>query len=110
MSVSTPTSYALEAAMEQWTDMRVMHVDDLYDLLLFHHYIQKEFSQNGLDYWGHQFRRKEGMWLLTVKVSQGKTPLVVFLSSATTTGCIRLFVRQLEEERLRWVRDRYAWF
>ncbi|MGB7033874.1 MAG: hypothetical protein WBF29_20740 [Syntrophobacteria bacterium] len=109
MSVDSQVTQELEAAMEQWTDMRVMHVDDLYDLLLFHSYGQKVLSQNGLTLMGHQVRRKNGQWLLTVKVTQNDTPLIAYITSGTPTGCIRLFVTQLETDRLRWSQDRYPW-
>lgn len=109
MSLTTDYRYEIEAATEQWTDMRLLHVDDLDDLLFFWLYVPKVLSQFGMRLGGHQLRRKDGSYLLTVKVHQGDVPLVAFLTAPTTTGCMRLFVHQLENERVKWVRDKYPW-
>lgn len=107
MSLSTQAEYEVAAALEQWTDQRVIHADDLETLLLWWLYVPNELSQFGFKLRGFTFRQREGMWLLTVKVEESGAPLVVFLTSATTTGCIRLFVSQLAGDRLSWVRDKF---
>lgn len=109
MSIDEKYLDEVAAAMEQWTDMRVLHVDDLEDLVLFWCYVPKALSQLGIRFKGYQLRQRDGQYLLMVKGSQNDTPLVVFLTSATTTGCVRLFVSQLEGDRLNWVRDKYPW-
>jgi hypothetical protein len=99
----------IQACTEQWTDNRVIHIDDLEDLLTFWIYLPRLLSQSGLRYKGYQLRQRDGSWLLVVKATQGDTPLVVFLTSATPTGCVRLMVSQIEDDRLKWVRDKYPW-
>lgn len=109
MSIDAQVLDEVAAAMEQWTDMRVMHVDDLEDLLLFWCYVPKVLSQSGMRFLGYQLRQRDGQYLLMVKATDRGTPLVAFLTSATTTGCVRLFISQLEGDRLTWNKDKYPW-
>lgn len=109
MSAATDCIYEIEAATEQWTDHRVIHVEDLEDLLYFWSYVPKVCSQLGLQFKGFQLRHKRDLWLLTVKVMESGTPLIVFLSAATTMGCVRLFVSQLQDDRVNWRKDKYPW-
>ena len=109
MNIVESCTYEIQAAMEQWTDHRVIHGDDLEDLLTFWIYLPRILSQLGMRYRGYQLRQRDGTWLLVAKATQGDVPLVVFLSSATPTGCVRLFVTQLIEDRLNWTKDKYPW-
>jgi hypothetical protein len=95
--------------MEQWTDSRVIGSIDLENLLLFMLYVPKVLSQNNYRYNGHVVRQKNGQTLLTVKVHEGETPLVVFITSDTPTGCMVRFWDLFEHDRLTWVKDRYPW-
>lgn len=109
MEIPTEYTYEIDAAMEQWTDQRVIHSDDLADLLLFHLYIPKVTSQLGTKILGYTCRQKNGQTLMAVKAREGDTPLVVFVTAASTIGCMSRFVVLLEEDRLTWVRDKYPW-
>lgn len=109
MSIPQESIYAVQAAMEQWSDQRVILADDLEDLLLFWRYVPNALSQLGMRLLGFQLRQRDGQYLLTVKVAQGSTPLVTFLTAASTMGCVRLFVSQLDDDRLSWHRDKYPW-
>lgn len=109
MEIATKFLYPVQAAMEQWTDGRVIDAADLESLLLFMLYVPKVLSQFGIKYGGHVARQKNGQTLLTVKAKEGDTPLVVFVTSDTTMGCMARFLDLLESDRLTWVRDRYPW-
>lgn len=101
--------YELAAAMEQWTDMRILHVDDLEDLLAFHLYLPKLLSQKGLRLQGFSCRQANGNTRLCLKVKEGDTPLVAFVTSATTIGSMGRLFNLLLHDRLTWNRDKYPW-
>lgn len=109
MNIPESCIYELEAAMEQWSDNRVIHVDDLEDLLLFLLYMPKVFSQSQMRFAGFSCRQKQGQWLLTVKATENSIPLVGFVTASTPTGCVTQFVRLLENDRLHWAKDKYPW-
>lgn len=95
--------------MEQWSDGRVITATDLEALLLFLFYVPKTLSQIGYRFGGFVARQKNGQTLLTVKVREGDIPLVAFLTSNNTTGCMCRFLDLMEQDRINWVRDRYPW-
>lgn len=107
MNIPENCLYPLEAAMEQWTDQRVITAPDLEGLILLHVYVQEVLSQNGLRFKGVSFRQKVDQWLLSVKAREGDTPLVVFVTANTTTSCVSRFWNLFEDDRLGWVRDKY---
>lgn len=109
MSIDTQVLDLIMAACEQWDDNRVMHGDDVVDLVLLFGYGQKVLSQNGLRYRGFQLRQRGDQWLMTVKVTEDGVPLVGFWTGATTTACVAMFVRHLSEDTIRWNRDKYPW-
>lgn len=95
--------------MEQWTDQRIIPVADLESLLLFLFYVPRVLSESGMRFLGFISRQKQGQTLLTVKAVEGDTPLVVFVTSNNTTGCMVRFLDLLEAGKLNWVRDRFPW-
>ena len=109
MNLQDIGGYELDEAMDNWTDNRVVHRDDVQDLLFFHLYIQKAMSQFGMRYRGHVCRQQSDGCLLTVKAMENSTPLVVFVTSGTTIGSMSKFVDLLLAERLSWRRDKYPW-
>ena len=109
MYLSEDLWYEVEAATEQWTDSRVVNQEDLEHLLFFWYYMPKAFSQNKMKFLGCVFRQKGDQWLMTVKAKENSTPLVVFVTSGTTTGCMRRFISLVEDDRVAWVRDKYPW-
>lgn len=109
MNIPTKIEDELAAAMEQWTDKRVIDDDDLEDLLLFVVYGPSVLSQSGYHLGGYTCRQKNDQWLLTVKVTESSIPLVVFITGQTPTACIRQFWRLWENDRLKWSKDRYPW-
>lgn len=95
--------------MEQWTDSRVIDAIDLENLLLFLLYVPRVLSQLGITFQGYVSRQKQGQTLMTVKAREKGTPLVVFVTSGSTIGCMVRFLDLMERDRLTWVRDRYPW-
>jgi hypothetical protein len=108
MDVPQNVDLELSAALEQWTDQRLIDADDLYDLLalMVHHHLV--FVNSGHSLTGFSFRQKADSWLLTVKVKESGTPLVVFVTADNPTGCVRRFFNLYCNDRLSWVRDKYA--
>lgn len=101
--------HPIQAALEQWDDERVISASSLEDLLLFDCSLPSILSQSKLTLCGVVCRQKQEQYLMTVKVRQGETPLVVFITAGSTTGCRSRFLRLWEEDRLTWVKDRYPW-
>lgn len=109
MELGTEMLQELEAATDQWTDQRIIHKDDLRDLLMLHIYGQKVFSELGMGLSGWVCRQRNGQTLLTVKVTEDQTPLVVFITSASPMGCVSKLFDLMEKDRLSYSRDRYPW-
>lgn len=84
-------------------------VSDVFDLLEWGFYGQDVLSQNGLGLCGWVFRQRLGSVLTTVKVLESGVPLVGFVSSATTIGCISKVLDLLAEDRMKWQKDKYPW-
>lgn len=109
MEIPTEYLYPVQAAMEQWTDGRVVGAVDLENLLLFLLYMPKTLSQFGTKVLGFSCRQKNGQTLLTVKAKEADLPLIVFVTSDTAIGCMVRFLDLMENDRLTWVKDRYPW-
>lgn len=109
MNILEEDIYAVQAAMEQWSDSRVISAGELESLLLFLFYVPKTLSQNGVHLLGYSFRHKDGRYLMTSKALEGQVPIVVFVTSDSPTGCIFRFLNLLEDDRLSWRKDRYPW-
>lgn len=78
-------------------------------LITFVHYGHDVLSQFGMGLCGFSLRLNRSDTLMTVKAVDGGVPLVVFVTSATTTGCIEKFMDLLDSDRLSWVKDKYPW-
>jgi len=109
MNIPSELLYPVQAAMEQWTDHRVVSAPDLEATILFLCYVPNVLTNLGMTYKGFVSRQKNGQTLLTIKAAEGDTPLVVFITSDTTMGCMVRFLDLLEDDRLKWVRDRFPW-
>jgi hypothetical protein len=99
----------VQAALEQWNDGREIPAADLESVLLFILHLGGILSQFGLRYKGYICRQTHIDCLMTVKVLEGDTPLVAFITSKTTTGCMVKFLDLLELDRLTWAKDKYPW-
>lgn len=61
-----------------------------------------------ITYRGTSIRYNEWSTMMVVKVSMGDAPWVVFVTERDTTGCMRLFRRLLQEDRVKWKADQFA--
>jgi len=67
------------------------------------------FSQFDQGFCGSVFRQSRTNVLMTIKVNQAGVPLVAFITSATTAGCIEQMFDLLYADKLKWQKDRYPW-
>lgn len=81
-------------------DVRVWHE--------FHYYNVNLLEQRGLAWRGESFKNQGWSCLLVVKVARGRIPLVAFITGEDTTGCMRIFLRQLAEGTVEWRDDKFA--
>lgn len=86
-----------------------VHLDATRDLLTWGFYGPSVFSQFGMALAGFVFRQLNGNCQMTVKVVEQGVPLVAFVSSHTTTGCIEQMFDLLWAGRLKWQKDKYPW-
>lgn len=109
MNIPDDCALGTERIIKRAGDPDQMYTDGLPEVVLLHHYGQKVFSQLGLGLAGWSIRQKGMNHLLTVKVNEGGTPLVAYVTSHTPTGCIEQLFYLLESEKVRWHRDQYPW-
>lgn len=84
-------------------------IEQTFDLVLWGHYVQEVLSQFGLGYQGSVFRQRSGSSVMTIKVVESGVPLVAFITSHTTMGCIEQMFSLLWADRLKWQKDKYPW-
>ncbi|MCK5292848.1 MAG: hypothetical protein KAR39_12635 [Thermoplasmata archaeon] len=96
-----------DEALEGWTDQRFVSRQQIRDHARFLMYIVNLADDDGWQYDGHALKLGHRMATLTVKATIDDTPQVVFTSGRTTSGCIRAFLRKLDEDELVWVPDKY---
>jgi len=97
-----------------WNALEVLDPDgpvtrsDVWTLYRFAEYKVNFLERDGLTWRGESFKNNGWSVLLVVKVSEGKTPLVAFVTERSATACMRVFLRKLEEHTINWVPDKYA--
>lgn len=96
-----------DKALEVWTDERFLSRQALRDLAMFNLYLVNLAEEDGWVYDGHSLKVGAIMSTLVVKATIEGVPHVVFSTGRTTTGCVRAFLRKMEEGWLDWVADRY---
>jgi len=84
-------------------------VKQVTDILYFTQYGQSVFSQFDYGLNGFVVRQRHDSVLLTVKLNESGVPLVGYITSHTTTGCIEQMFDLLFAERLRLQKDKYPW-
>lgn len=109
MNIPDESALYIESALEKAVSYGGEYSSGIEDVLLLHLCGQNVHSQNGLGLLGWVFRQSRDSTLLTVKVSDAGVPLVAFVTSATPTGCVEMYWRQFEADRLKWMRDKYPW-
>lgn len=94
-------------AVEGWTDERFVTRQEIRDLAVFSLYLVNLAEQDGWKYDGHSLKMGTPMSVLVVRATIDGVAHVVFSSGRTTTGCIRAFLRKLDEGWLEWQVDRF---
>jgi hypothetical protein len=82
-------------------------IEDTYDILLWSHYGRQVFSQYGYGVYSWNFKLETSCVTLVIKAQESGTPLVAFVTSATTTSCIEKAMDLVEKGALKWMRDKY---
>lgn len=109
MDIPSKVLDPLWASLEQWDDNRVIHVDDL-ELLLLFMLSAPSLALNLHQTWrGFQCRQRDGQTLLTVKLTEGPTPLVGFVTAPDPLSSVCRFMSLWQNDRVRWARDKYPW-
>lgn len=98
----------LDALVSQVSDTRVYKQEDVATVLLFGFHIVDFLHGHGIEYRGHNIANKGWCYMLLVKVVIADTPLVVFISEREPITCMRIFIRQVEEQRVKWCEDKFA--
>lgn len=94
-------------SLADWTDQRFITRDQIEALARFNMYLVNLAEDDGWLYHGHSLKMGAPMCCLVVKAWMDETPMVVFTSARTPTGCVVAFLRKLDNNLLEWVEDRY---
>lgn len=94
-------------SLGDWKDERLVSKEQLRAMAMFFMYIVNLSEDDGWVYDGHSLKVGVPLCTLTVKAHIEGVPYVVFTSSRTTIGCVRVFIRKLEEGLLEWCPDQY---
>lgn len=94
-------------SLEGWTDERMISRDDLEALTMFNMYIVNLASDDGWVYNGHSLNYTQVNSRLVVRGTIDGIPHVVFSSGRTPMGCVRAFLRKMDEGWLEWSVDRF---
>lgn len=94
-------------SLASWQDSRIVDAEwvDAHIWFFLHSYSDLANVELVLD--GFSFREKHGDWLLVLKVHQGETPLVGFVTSRNPTRCMRKARKLLREGTLSWIQDKF---
>lgn len=90
-----------------WTDHRMVSQEDLWAMAMFNLYLVNLASEDGWEYYGHSFKNSAPLAILVVKATMDGLPVVVFTSGRDPMGCIRIFIRKLEQGLLEWSADKF---
>jgi hypothetical protein len=66
------------------------------------------FEQRQWTYRGASIRYDGWATLLVVKGAHEGTPYVCFVTERTTTDCMRVFLRMMDEGRVEWKEDKFG--
>jgi hypothetical protein len=98
----------LDSLAEQITDYRLYEKQDVASVLLFGFHAVDFLHMHGYEYRGHNIKDMGWCFLLVVKATLEDTPLVAFINERTPAHCMRVFIRRLEEKRVKWQEDKFA--
>jgi hypothetical protein len=94
--------------IEQMFESEPGLAEDLLVEHLFCTYIVNLLEDAGFEWRGQSLRDQGWCVLLVMKVTRSGVPLVAFVSERNTTGCMRVFLRKLEEGAVNWQKDKFA--
>lgn len=109
MSVETELEQKVWSLIDEMASKDKLVIGQLFDLLMWGHYVQEALSQFGMGYSGTVFRQRPAASLMTIKVLESGVPLVAFVTSHTAIGCIEQMFDLLWAGRLKWQKDLYPW-
>lgn len=92
----------------KYVDQRAVSEQDLRLYVWFHEYLYNEILDLGGQERGYTFRERGDTCLLIYKATFDDIPQVVFVTSQTPVGCMRIFCRQFYADKLRWTNDKYG--
>jgi hypothetical protein len=107
MNIGTDAQLGVERLIERAYEQEGAYNDGCRTVLALIYYGHLVFSQFGLGLVGLNFRRDGLNWKLAVKVMEGNTPLVGYVTSHTTSGCMEQLFLLLDSDKMRWHLDRY---
>jgi len=96
------------AAIEQWSDGRIVDAAWLDVAIWFFQHSYADFVNLDCELIGFSLRQKHRDWLLVVKVLQGGTQRVGFVSSINPIRCMRKLRDMMRAGELRLMDDRFA--
>lgn len=100
---------SVQRTLSQIADSVPRTVNQVTDILCFVQYLPDILGQFGMGYSGCIIRQRRDSVLMSIKVVDSGTPLVGFITSHTTTGCVEQMFDLLYNDRLRWQKDKYPW-
>lgn len=103
----SPHVVEFEESLADWVDERFVSRQEVRALSMFSKYLVNLAELDGWQFDGYSFKVGVPVSVLTVKASIEDVPQVVFTSGRTHTGCVRVFLKKLEEGWLEWREDRY---
>ena len=104
----TPHVAEFNKALEAWTDHRFITAEEIRILTMFTMYLVNLAEDDGWQYRGHSWKESNYMGCLVVKGVVEEVPSVVFTSTRTLIGGMRIFLRKMEAELLEWIPDKYG--
>lgn len=96
------------AALEQWTDARIVNADYLDAVIWFFEHSYADLAKVGAELVGVSFNQKESHWLMVVKLKQDGIRVVGFVSSSTPTRCMWRWRESMRKGSWPTYPDRYA--
>jgi hypothetical protein len=95
-------------ALELWTDQRHLTRDEVRAVFMFTKHIVNVMSSVNAEYLGHSFKASTPLNLLVVKAVVDGVRRVAFVSGSDATDCMRIFIKQLENDVVQWREDLFA--
>lgn len=94
-------------ALASWKDHRIVDSEWVDAHIWFWLHLYSDLAQISAELRGVVFREKHGDWLMVLKIRQGDTPLVGFVTSKNPTRCMRKARDLLRNGGLAWSTDKW---